>query len=321
MIDSKPLVSIGMIVYNGERYIRQALDLLLAQDYENFELIISDNASTDQTQEICLRYAARDKRIRYYRNRTNMGVRWNANRVFKLSSGEYFMWAAHDDYWKPRYLRACLEAFNISEAIVLVGTECDSIDPETGKLIFTDQGLSTIGLGVSDRFKRYRLTLHGGRYVGGIFFGVYRRSALREVMPMKKVGMHLLDQLVLAEMCFQGEFVTVPKRLMVKRSGGLSRMADSLSNLARALGIDDRLSIIHKGYLLLKRTYLEREVALQRIIFHSSRLTLPEKIGIACWSLGHTSRVVIRRVLSLGYQTLAAYARRLAIRARELSSS
>ena len=317
-LHNNPLASIGMLVYNGERYIRHALDSLLAQDYENFELIISDNASTDRTQEICLEYAARDKRIQYYRNRTNMGVRWNVNRVFKLSSGEYFMWAAHDDYRDPRYIRLCLEAFGISKDIVLVGAQCDSIDPETGKLIFTDEGLSTIGLGVSERFKRYRLTLHGGRYVGGIFFGVYRRTALREVMPMKKVGMHLLDQLLLAEMCFQGEFVTIPERLIVKRSGGLSRMADSLSNLARALGIDDRLSIIHKGYLLFKRTYLEREVALQRTIFQSSKLTLPEKIEIACWSLSHTSRFVIRRVLSLGYQALAASTRRLAIRMRKL---
>ena len=70
----KPLVSIGMLVYNGEMHIRQALDSLLAQEYENFELIISDNASTDRTQDICLEYAARDERIRYYRNETNMGA-------------------------------------------------------------------------------------------------------------------------------------------------------------------------------------------------------------------------------------------------------
>ncbi|MEM4134638.1 MAG: glycosyltransferase, partial [Candidatus Micrarchaeia archaeon] len=79
-----PLVSIGMPVYNGERFIRQALDSLLAQDYENFELIISDNASEDKTPEICLEYAARDKRIRYYRNEKNMGAAWNFKRVFDL---------------------------------------------------------------------------------------------------------------------------------------------------------------------------------------------------------------------------------------------
>lgn len=108
MTDDKPLVSIGMPVYNGERYIRQALDSLLAQDYANFELIISDNVSTDGTQGICLEYAARDERIRYYRNETNLGALRNFNRVFELSSGKYFMWAAHDDVWNPAYVQEVL---------------------------------------------------------------------------------------------------------------------------------------------------------------------------------------------------------------------
>ena len=82
MTDNKPLVSIGMPVYNSEQHIRQALDSVLAQDYEHFELIISDNASTDRTREVCLEYAARDKRIRYYQNERNMGIAWNQNRVF-----------------------------------------------------------------------------------------------------------------------------------------------------------------------------------------------------------------------------------------------
>jgi len=305
MVANNPLVSIGMFVYNGERYIRQALDSLLAQDYKNFELIISDNASTDRTREICLEYAARDKRIRYYRNKKNMGARWNASRVFKLSSGEYFMWAAHDDCWNPSYIRSCLEAFKISKDIVLVGTYCDNIDPETGKLIFIDEGLSTIGLSYRERFKRYMRTLHGGRHVGGIFYGLHKRRALSKVMPMKEVGGG--DHLVMVEMCFQGEFLTIPKRLIVKRRVGISA---SLGNIVRFLGIDDSLPIIQKGYLLLKGTYLEREVALQKILFQSDKLTLPEKMELSCWSLGHTSGVVIRRVLSLGYQTLATSVKR-----------
>lgn len=305
MIANNPLVSIGLFVFNGERYIRQALDSLLAQDYKNFELIISDNASTDRTQEICLEYAARDKRIRYYRNQKNRGAHWNASRVFKLSSGEYFMWAAHDDYWDPRYIRSCLEAFRKSKGIVLVGAYCDNIDPETGESTFTDEGLSTTGLGYPERFKRYMRTLHGGRHVGGIFYGVFKRSALRRVMPMKKVGAS--DHLVMVEMCFQGEFLTVPERLMVKRWAGISA---SLGNIVRFLGIDDSLPVMQKGYLLLKGTYLEREIALQRILFQSDKLSLLEKIGLAAWSLGHTSCVVIRRALGLGYQMLTASVKR-----------
>lgn len=272
MIMSKSLVSIGLPVYNGEQYIRHALDSLLAQDYENFELIISDNASTDGTQKICLEYMARDKRVQYHRNEMNMGAAWNYNRVFELSSGEYFMWAANDDYWDPHYLWACLGAFNSSKQIVLAGVECDLINPETEEFIFTDHGFSTVGLKPRQRFRRYKSTIHGGRHIGGIFYGLYKRSALREVMPMRKVI--ATDHLVLAELCFQGEFVTVPEKLMVKRWGGAST---SHRNNARALGISNPL--------LIRFPYLVREVLLQRIIFQTDRLKLQEKIRLSGWSL------------------------------------
>ena len=302
MTDDEPLVSIGMPVYNGEHFIRRALDSLLAQDYENFELVISDNASTDGMQEICVEYAVRDERIRYYRNERNMGAAWNFNRVFELSSGEYFMWATHDDYWDPRYLRCCLEAFDTSEAIVLVGAVCESVDPETEELRFTDEGFSTIGLSPRERFMRYKSTVHAGRHIGGIFYGVYKRSALREVMPMRKVI--ATDHLVLAELCFQGEFVTVQEKLMVKRWGGAST---SHRNNARALGISNPLFI--------KYPYFVREVLLQRIISQTDRLTLLEKIRLARWSLSNYTWVHGVHAL---LRTLPAWAKRPAKRVREL---
>jgi glycosyltransferase involved in cell wall biosynthesis len=90
----EPLVSIGMPVYNGENFLRLALSSLLAQDYPHFELIISDNASDDGTEEICREYQAHDRRIRYLRHRENRGSPWNFAFVAR---GDYFMWAAHDD--------------------------------------------------------------------------------------------------------------------------------------------------------------------------------------------------------------------------------
>ncbi len=267
-----PLISIGLPVYNGERFIRKALDSLLCQTYNNFELIISDNGSIDRTQEICLEYAQRDKRILYYRNEINRGAAWNFTHVFELSSAEYFMWASHDDNWDTRYLKSCLEAFNISDDIVLAGAVCESIDPETGMVIFTDKGFSTIGLKPGKRFMLYKSTIHGGRHIGGIFYGIYLRSALCKVMPMRK--MIATDHLILAELCFQGEFVTVQERLMFKRWGGAST---SHRNNARTLGINN--------LLLIMFPYLMREILLQKIIFQTNKLTLPEKIGLACWSL------------------------------------
>ena len=268
MTNGKPFVSIGLAVYNGERYIRQALDSLLAQDYDNFELIISDNASTDGTREICLEYAARDKRIWYYRNQTNMGAAWNFDQVFELSSGEYFMWAAHDDYWDPRYIRLCLEAFDTSGAIVLAGTQGEIIDPETEEVILTYHGFSTVGLGPVERF---RLTT-AARSRTLIVYGVYKRSALREVMPFRRVP--LADKVMLAKLCFQGEFVTVQQTLIFKRQGGASSTGSHLiaENISNPLFRWFRL--------------LGRQVMMQKIIFQTDRLTLRERIGLASWLAG-----------------------------------
>lgn len=129
-IQHKPLVSIGMPVYNGDRYLRQALDSLLAQDYENIELIISDNASTDTTPAICQEYAAQDGRIQYYRNSTNIGATKNFNKVFELSNGKYFMWAAHDDLWEKTFIRKGVEKLVSNFSAGLAFSEVIYINPD-----------------------------------------------------------------------------------------------------------------------------------------------------------------------------------------------
>lgn len=103
-----PKVSIGMPVYNGERFIREALDSLLAQTFADFELIISDNASTDATESICRSYAERDARVRYLRQRKNIGAIPNFQAVLNEARGEYFMWAAADDVWDTKWIDSLL---------------------------------------------------------------------------------------------------------------------------------------------------------------------------------------------------------------------
>ena len=103
-----PKVTIGMPVYNGERHIREALNSLLAQSFKDFELIISDNASTDSTGSICREYTHRDERIRYVRQSENRGIVANFQFVLDEARGEYFMWAAHDDVWDARWIETLL---------------------------------------------------------------------------------------------------------------------------------------------------------------------------------------------------------------------
>src|SRR5215813_13707549 len=136
MSNCKPRVTIGLPVYNGERFLEQTLDSLLVQSYADFELIISDNASTDRTEEICRVYALKERRIRYSRNEANRGYAWNYNHLFALSTGEYFKWATADDVCQPNYLARCVDVLDSDPSIVLAFPKTRFID-ETGELLET----------------------------------------------------------------------------------------------------------------------------------------------------------------------------------------
>jgi glycosyltransferase involved in cell wall biosynthesis len=281
MMDRKPLVSIGMPVFNGERYLRQALVSLLAQDYPDFELVISDNASTDRTQEICLEFAAQDDRIQYHRNSKNQGPIWNFNRVFELAAGTYFMWASDDDYWAPNYLTKCLAGFEVSENVILAGGVCESIEMDTGQLLYADRGITTVGQTPSQRFKAYKSLIHSGHHIGGIFYGLFRRTELRKVIPA--INVLAVDHLILARLSLEGEFVTVPERLMMKRYGGAS---SSITSTARALDI--------RNPFLISFPYLIREFLLQKMIFTNEHLNWSQKLSLAIWSFWNYLSVITR---------------------------
>jgi glycosyltransferase involved in cell wall biosynthesis len=105
----QPLLTIGLPVYNGCRHIKVAVESLLALNHGDFELLISDNCSTDGTSEICRELAARHPRVRYWRNDENIGVIKNFRLVLERAQGKYFMWAAHDDRWNQQYVELLLE--------------------------------------------------------------------------------------------------------------------------------------------------------------------------------------------------------------------
>ena len=128
MIQTPPKVSIGLPVYNGERYLAETIQSLRDQVFSDFEIIICDNASTDGTVEICRRYLSLDKRIRYYRNSKNLGAAFNFNRTFKLASGKYFKWAAHDDLLAPDFLLKCVEILDKDLTMVLCHSDVQFID-------------------------------------------------------------------------------------------------------------------------------------------------------------------------------------------------
>lgn len=146
-----PTVSIGMPVYNGEKFIRKALDSLLAQTFTDFELIISDNASTDETQSICEEYASRDKRIRYVRQFNNTGPVANFLFVLNEACGKYFMWAACDDMWNRHCLEKYVNVLDLNPDVLLVSSNYEVFSHVTGFI-----RKHYIGSAISDN-KRNRL--------------------------------------------------------------------------------------------------------------------------------------------------------------------
>ena len=213
MTDLAPLVSIGLLMYNGERYLRSSMDALLAQEYENFELIVSDNASTDTSGAIAQEYAAGDSRVKYRRNERNVGSLENCNRAFPLASGKYFMWASCHDTWDPKFLTACTQVMEQDDSVVLCMPRSMWIDQD-GKEISPLAGIvDTRG---QDPGKRFRRVL--ARHHPYLVYGLYRRDALQHVMPWRKtLGS---DDLVLVELAFLGAFAFLDEQLFCMRKLG-----------------------------------------------------------------------------------------------------
>lgn len=208
-----PRVSIGLPVYNGEDFLETAVESILAQDYKDFELIISDNASQDRTAAICQQFCRRDARIRYYRGETNRGAAWNYNRVFELSSGSLFKWQAHDDVCLPRFLSRCVETFDQApSSVVLVYPKAEIIDASGNPdPRFESESLETRNPAPHRRLASVLRNLNMACAV----FGLMRSSTLQKT---RLIGQFVAsDYVLLAELAMLGEIWEVPETLFQRR--------------------------------------------------------------------------------------------------------
>jgi glycosyltransferase involved in cell wall biosynthesis len=205
------ILTIGMPVFNGERYLPAALASLLNQTFSEFELLIQDNASTDRTREMCRSFAATDARISYQRNERNLGAAKNYNRVLDRASGRYFKWAAHDDVCKPDYLRRCIEVLEQQQDVVLCHSQSEAIDPAGKRLgIYADEP-EAMDAHCWQRFARVILPPH---YCIPVF-GVMRRSVLEKTIRHGDwVG---ADRNLLAELALHGKMRLVDELLFQRR--------------------------------------------------------------------------------------------------------
>ncbi len=225
-----PRVAIGLPVYNGARYVGEAIDSVLAQTYSDFELVISDNASSDATEEVCRDYAARDSRVRYHRAAENRGAAWNFNRTFELSDSEYFKWLAHDDVIGPRYLEHAIAVLERDPAVVLCHSRTGIIDGR-GELVGDDgsQDFETWdlqGVTADDEFKRLvkqRSAKPHERYLGVLLYSIRNHEVFGLIrrVPMRQAGLHRAyrggEKVFLADLSLLGAFHEVPELLSFSR--------------------------------------------------------------------------------------------------------
>lgn len=217
VIRKGPLVSIGMPVYNGERFLRLALDSLLAQEFKDFEILISDNASTDNTESICVDYAKRDDRIRYFRNEMNSGPLDNFNRVLSLASGEYFMWASYDDLWGPKFLSKLVDALTNTPEAVLAFCSCYRMNEE-GKVYRANRAYSRLSHPCRlVRALRYIWFPDGeGRVM--VFYGLMRTAVVKEIQGIKAFEQFdSSDDMFVLQLLLRGNFAFEEEFLFYKR--------------------------------------------------------------------------------------------------------
>jgi len=206
-----PKVSVGMPVYNGERFVAEALDSILSQTYGDFELIISDNASTDSTEEICRLYAGRDRRIRYFRNPKNLGVGRNFRRTFELSSGEYFKWAAADDLCAPEFLKHCVEVLNGDSSVAIAFPRTAIIDEFGCKVSDNADSVDLQSPSPSERLRKLLLNLG----LCDAQYGVMPIRFLRQTTLIQDFAG--ADICFLAELCLYGKFHEIAEVMFFRR--------------------------------------------------------------------------------------------------------
>jgi len=290
---TEPIVGIGLPVFNGERYLAQTIDSILAQTFENFELVICDNASTDRTQEIAEGYALRDARVRYYRNDRNLGAGPNYDLCFYRSRGEYFKWAAHDDLLAPDFIAQCVTLLDRNPDAVMSAVGVTHIDSEGRVLRVETFPCSCLASpSPAARFTTTLLNRHGCASCVN-FFGVFRRVALLTSQLHGNYGHS--DSVLLAEMALRGPSVIVPAPLFFDRDhpGRLTNKGTSPTDMVGWW--DQSKTGKREPYILIAYTNLWR-LALAAPLPLAERLRAISGL-ISWWTVRHNFRSAIDQSL------------------------
>jgi len=209
------LVTIGLPVYNGERFLRAAVDSILVQTYTSLEVLISDNASTDGTRAIGEAYAQRDPRVRYWRNATNLGAAKNYNLLVDRAQGEFFKWAPHDDVIAPTYVERCVAALAAHPEAVLSYPRTVVIDEQgVSQGEEADDALTVTAARPHQRFREFLESSWIHRKCNAVV-GMIRLQPLRSTGKIGAFGSS--DRVLLSELALRGTFYRIEEPLFYRR--------------------------------------------------------------------------------------------------------
>lgn len=204
MINKK--ITIGMPVFNGEKCVGQAISSLLNQTYKNFELIVSDNCSTDLTGKICKSISLDDSRLKYIRQQSNIGAKNNFLFVFSMATNEYFMWAAHDDVWHPNFLSDLIAQFNENHNVGLVYGWFNIVDPASGRLKKTVRPMPSFSDSKAINFLAEHLSPCGGK-----IYGLFKTELIRKFLDEDLLIDDYFDALLVDYVNLNSFTIIVPK--------------------------------------------------------------------------------------------------------------
>jgi carbonic anhydrase/acetyltransferase-like protein (isoleucine patch superfamily)/MoaA/NifB/PqqE/SkfB family radical SAM enzyme/tetratricopeptide (TPR) repeat protein len=206
-----PLVTIGVPLYNEERFIAQTLDSLLGQDYQNWEMVISDDASSDRSGEICQEYARKDPRIRYLRNRNNLGCVRNCNRLAELANGDYFLWGFQHDLYESTYLSRCVGVMHRQPELALCYSRTALIDEDGKPLGLAPDVVETQGLSSAAAFQKLLREMVSGNMI----FGLFRTDLLAQTSLFRNCLGH--DLVLAGELSLKGGIAQIQEPLFHRR--------------------------------------------------------------------------------------------------------
>ncbi len=230
-----PLVTLAVPVYNCQDFIRQCVDSLLAQTFTDFELLISDNASTDGTAAICESYAQADPRVRVMKNSRNLGINYNFNRLWKETRGKYVMCTSARDYRPTDCLARYVAVLEAEENTVLCYGQTTCIDDDGRQYGFIKEGLETRGLPPELRLKKIVTEMARG----DVLYGLMRTESLRGTRALQDVYGN--DHVLMAELSFFGGFAHLAHPGLVRREPPTGRGIQQVMNAMKP-----DIAVIHR---------------------------------------------------------------------------